>query len=400
MPLSRVPPQPALQSLVGIFEFLRLEAIGGLMLAAAAAIGMVWANSSAAPLYQAILELPISIRAGELSLSKPLLLWVNDGLMAIFFLLVGLEIKREVIEGELSSRDRVLLPGMAAIGGMVVPALIYTAINFANPVAIRGWAIPAATDIAFALGLMALLGDRVPSALKILLSAVAIIDDLGAIVIIALFYTDHLSMVSLALAAVALLALFALNRARVRHLAPYVLIGIFLWVCVLKSGVHATLAGVALALAIPMGAETTTRPLHQLAHALHGWVSYAILPVFALANAGIALTGVTLATLFGSIPLGIAAGLIVGKPLGVMLASVAAVRLRIAGLPAGIEWNQVFGMALMTGIGFTMSLFIGGLAFEDVAQETEVRLGVLAGSLISALLGYLVLRVVGRRQAA
>jgi NhaA family Na+:H+ antiporter len=384
----------------GIFEFLRMEAAGGLMLVAAAALGMIWANSPVADLYEAMLDLPISIRAGEWSLSKPLLLWVNDGLMAIFFLLVGLEIKREVVEGELSSRDRMLLPCIVAIGGMVVPALIYAAINIADPAKIQGWAIPAATDIAFALGLMALLGDRVPPALKILLSAVAIIDDLGSIVIIAVFYTDDLSLVSLALAAVALLALFALNRARVTRLAPYVLIGIFLWVCVLKSGVHATLAGVALALAIPIGTGDPPGPLHRLEHALHGWVSYGILPVFALANAGIALTGVTLSTLSGSIPLGIAAGLVIGKPLGVMLASLAAVSFRITKLPAGIGWPQLFGMALTTGIGFTMSLFIGTLAFEDVAHETEVRIGVLAGSLISALFGYLVLSSVGRRARA
>lgn len=391
--------KPAAPALARILDFLRLEAIGGLTLALAAAIGIIWANSPAAPFYQQLLGLPISISAGSLSLSKPLLFWVNDGLMAIFFLLIGLEIKREIIEGELSSRERVMLPGVAALGGMVFPALIYAAINMHDPVAIKGWAIPAATDIAFALGVMALLGDRVPSALKILLSALAIIDDLGAIVVIALFYTDNLSLVSLALAAVALLALLALNRAKVAHLSPYVLIGIFLWVCVLKSGVHATLAGVALALAIPIGTEDQPGPLHRLEHALHGWVSYGILPVFALANAGVSLGGVTLAIAFDSIPLGIAVGLVVGKPLGIMLTSLAAVRLHIARLPEGVNWRQLFGMALLAGIGFTMSLFIGGLAFEDITRETEVRIGVLSGSLISGVIGYLVLRSLSKRAA-
>lgn len=395
-PEDRPPPQASASSLARLLDFLRLEAVGGLTLVAAAAAGMIWANSPLAGLYEAMLELPISIQAGNVSLGKPLLLWINDGLMAIFFLLVGLEIKRELLAGELSTRDRVMLPGIAAVGGMAMPSLIYVGINFADPEAIKGWAIPAATDIAFSLGLAALLGSRAPPALRILLSALAIIDDLGAIVIIALFYTSHLSIVSLALAGVGLLALVVLNRAGITHLAPYVVIGIFLWVCVLESGVHATLAGVALAFAIPIGNEQEAGPLHRLEQALHGWVAYAILPLFALANAGISLTGLTFGTFLQPIPLGIVAGLALGKPIGVLLAGAMAVRLGIAALPAGLAWPQYFGMALLTGIGFTMSLFIGTLAFEGVALQADVRIGVLTGSLISALAGYVMLRAATR----
>jgi NhaA family Na+:H+ antiporter len=383
--------------LARLLEFFRMEAAGGLMLVAAAGLGMVWANSAAARLYHAMLKLPISIRAGDFALAKPLLLWVNDGLMAIFFLLVGLEIKREVMAGELATRDNALLPAIAAVGGMAVPALIYVAINFTDPVAVHGWAIPAATDIAFALGVAALLGSRAPPALKILLSALAIIDDLGAIVIIAVFYTSDLSLVSLYLAGVALVALAALNLTGVTRLAPYIVVGVFLWVCVLKSGVHATLAGVALALFIPIRDAQEAGPLYRMEHALHPWVSFAILPVFALANAGISLTGVTFGTLLEPIPLGVAAGLVLGKPVGVMLTAVAGTRLGIAKLPDGIRWLQFFGMALLTGIGFTMSLFIGTLAFETTVQQVDVRLGVLVGSVISALAGYAVLRTLRGR---
>jgi Na+:H+ antiporter, NhaA family len=297
----------------------------------------------------------------------------------------------------LSSRDRVLLPTLAAIGGMAVPALIYAAINFADPVAVHGWAIPAATDIAFALGAAGLLGSRVPASLKVLLSALAIIDDLGAIVIIAVFYSADLSLLSLCLAAGALLALAALNLAGVTRLGPYVLIGVFLWVCVLKSGVHATLAGVALALFIPIRDSQDEGPLHRLEHALHPWVSYAILPLFALANAGISLAGVTVATLLAPIPLGIALGLVLGKPIGVMAAAAAGIRFGIAKLPDGLGWPQFFGMSLLTGIGFTMSLFIGTLAFHSLAHQTDVRLGVLIGSLLSMLAGCAWLWRAGRR---
>ena len=291
---------PRPPSSLGIVEFLSSEASGGIALVLAAAVALIWANSPGAALYKAILDLPILIQAGDAALGKPLLLWVNDGLMAVFFLLVGLEIKREIFAGELAGRDKVLLPSLAAIGGMIAPALLYVAINFASPLTMRGWAIPCATDIAFALGVAAVLGDRVPQPLKILLMALAIIDDLGAIIIIALFYTSNLSIIALELAGCAILVLFVLNRVRVASLTPYVLVGIFLWTCVLKSGVHATLAGVALAFAIPIHEQEDTSPLHRLERVLHTWVSYGILPLFAFANAGIPLNGVTLGMLLGA----------------------------------------------------------------------------------------------------
>jgi NhaA family Na+:H+ antiporter len=326
-------------------------------------------------------------------ISKPLLLWINDGLMAIFFLLVGLEIKREVVEGELSSVRKAALPAIAAAGGMAVPALMYAVLNWGDPQTMRGWAIPTATDIAFAVGVLALMGDRVPASLKIFLLALAILDDLGAIVIIAFFYTDNLSALSLALAAVALGGLIALNRAGVTRRAAYVVFGVFLWVCVLKSGVHATLAGVALALAIPLDARDAhgESPLRSLEHSLHPWVSYAILPLFAFANAGVSLSGISLASLMEPLPLGIAAGLFVGKQAGVMGAAWIAVRVRAVTLPDGVTWQHFYGTALLTGIGFTMSLFIGTLAFDDPAFANSVRIGVLGGSLLSALAGALVL---------
>jgi len=387
--INRISPGFDAPRLVRLVEFLQTEAAGGLVLAVAAAAGLVLANSPGADFYRALLELPISLQAGSLSLAKPLLLWVNDGLMAIFFLLVALEIKREVTDGELSSRAQVVLPAFLGIGGMAVPALIYTAINRSDVDALRGWAIPTATDIAFALGVMSLLGSRVPAPLKVLLTALAIIDDLAAIVVIALFYSSGLSIVSLCLAGVGLLGLYALNRCGVTHLAPYVMIGVFLWVCVLKSGVHATLAGVALAFAIPAGGDDA--PLYRMEHALHGWVAFAIMPIFAFANAGVSLAGISLGTLLLPIPFGILAGLAVGKPLGVMLAGLIGVRLRIATLPEGVTWPQLLGMSLLTGIGFTMSLFVGTLAFEDVSHQINVRLGALAGSLTSAVGGSIVL---------
>jgi NhaA family Na+:H+ antiporter len=384
-------PSPAAPR-VGIVEFLRSEAAGGLLLALAAAVSLIWANSRAAGLYHALLELPISVSAGDLRLAKPLLLWINDGLMAVFFLLVGLEIKREVFAGELSSRERIVLPGAAALGGMIVPALVYTAFNFTDPETIHGWAIPTATDIAFALGVAALLGDRIPPGLKLLLMALAVIDDLGAIVIIAVFYTSEISALSLELAGVGVLVLIVLNRAHVSRLTPYILVGVFIWVCVLKSGVHATLAGVVLAFAIPIKARDGAEPLHHLEGALNGFVSYGILPMFALANAGVSLHGVAWRSMLDPIPLGVALGLLLGKPVGVMLAGLAAVRLRIAMLPTGVDWRQYFGMSLLTGIGFTMSLFLGTLAFESSLYQTEVRLGVLTGSVIAAIAGFASLR--------
>jgi Na+:H+ antiporter, NhaA family len=373
-------------------EFLRLEALGGLLLVTAAAFAMIWANSSGAPSYEALLSLPVSVQAGALVLAKPLLLWINDGLMAIFFLLVGLEIKREALEGELSSLAKAALPMIAAVGGIIVPALVYAAINASNPPALRGWAIPTATDIAFALGVLALLGDRVSSSLKLFLLALAIIDDLGAIMIIAAFYTSDLAFGSLVLAGAALIALAILNRAGVTHLAPYTLLGCFLWVCVLKSGVHATLAGVALAFAIPLRVSGEGEPpLHRLEHALHPWVTYAILPLFAFANAGVSLGGMSAQDLLEPVPLGIMLGLLVGKPIGVMVTSIAAVQLGAAALPDRTRWGHLCGVASLTGIGFTMSLFIGTLTFDTPEHLTRLRIGVLVGSLLSALAGYVVL---------
>ncbi|MCW2245530.1 NhaA family Na+:H+ antiporter [Azospirillum fermentarium] len=383
------------------------EAAAGLILVIAAAIAMVWANSSAAPLYDALLALPVGIRVGDGGLVKPLVLWINDGLMAVFFLYVGLEIKREVREGQLSSRARATLPGIAAVGGMVAPALVYALFNHDDPQRLNGWAIPAATDIAFAIGVLALAGSKVPASLRVFLLALAIMDDLGAIIIIAAFYTSQISSGALGLAAVALLALAWMNIIGVRRLAPYLLVGAFLWVCVLKSGVHATLAGVALAFAIPMTpggadpkASAKATPLAVLEHALHPWVTFVIMPVFALANAGVPLAGVSLGVLAEPLPLGIMLGLFLGKQAGVMLTAWLAVRAGVCAMPAGATWRQFYGVALLTGIGFTMSLFIGNLAFSSPEYAVEVRLGVLAGSIASALAGYLVLATAPRRGTA
>ncbi len=378
-----------------IREFLKLEAAAGIVLVISAVLALVMANTFLAPFYQVFLDVPVVVQVGALKLAKPLLLWVNDGLMAIFFFLVGLEIKREVLQGELSSWSQASLPGFAALGGMAVPALVYVLINLGDPETLRGWAIPAATDIAFALGVLALLGSRVPAALKIFLLALAIMDDLGAIVIIAVFYTADMSLISLGLAAVGMVILACFNIFGVVRLAAYVMVGLAVWVCVLKSGVHATLAGVAVAFFIPLRAKTEEgeSPLEHLEHMLHPWVAFAILPFFAFANAGISLEGLTLASLLAPVPLGIAAGLFIGKQIGVFGFAYGAVRLGLARLPQGVSWLQIYGLSLLTGIGFTMSLFIGTLAFDDLEQATGVRLGVLLGSLLSAFGGYLLLRI-------
>ncbi|MDH5512448.1 MAG: Na+/H+ antiporter NhaA [Gammaproteobacteria bacterium] len=384
-----------------IRDFLRLESAGGILLVAAAVVAMALANSPLAYLYDDFLATPVEIRIGELQIAKALLLWINDGLMAVFFLLIGLELKREMLEGRLSHYKQVLLPAIAALGGMLVPAAFYLSLNHDDPVALQGWAIPTATDIAFALGVLSLLGNRVPASLKLFLVTLAILDDLGAIVIIALFYTSDLSGVSLAFAGIALLALFTLNRRGVMHTAAYVLVGIVLWVSVLKSGVHATLAGVALAFAIPLRGElkTVKPPLLQLEHSLHPWVAYGILPLFAFANSGVSLAGLSLAQILAPVPLGIALGLFLGKQLGVFVFSWAAIRLRLATLPEDTNWIQLYGVAVLCGIGFTMSLFIGSLAFDQTGQQyaTVDRLGILMGSVVSALVGYLVLRYNSRR---
>jgi NhaA family Na+:H+ antiporter len=388
--------------LKGALAFVQHEAAGGLVLMAAALAALIVSNSPLSWLYDGFLDTPVGVRAGPLSIDKPLLLWINDGLMAVFFFLVGLEIKRELLRGELSTFRQAALPVLAAAGGMALPAAVYIAINAGDPAALRGWAIPTATDIAFSVGVLALLGARIPSSLKIFLLALAIIDDLGAIVIIALFYTEQLSPASLVLAAIGAAVLWALNARGVNRPAPYVLTGIFIWVCVLKSGVHATLAGVVVALAIPLRSETPEHAslLEQLEESLHPWVAFAVLPLFAFANAGVSLQGLSLAKLLAPVPLGIALGLVLGKPLGIVGAVWLAVKSGLASRPEGASWGQVLGVGMLGGIGFTMSLFIGTLAFPDPAYAAQVRLGVLAGSLLSALAGYLVLRASSGERAA
>ncbi|WP_020590584.1 Na+/H+ antiporter NhaA [Kiloniella laminariae] len=385
-----------------IKSFLQLESAGGIILILAALAALLFSNSPLAALYADSLATPFTIALGDLALSKPVLLWINDGFMAVFFLLIGLELKREILEGQLSSRDQIALPTVAAIGGMAIPALIFVGFNWGEADNISGWAIPSATDIAFALGIMALLGNRVPLSLKILLTAIAIIDDLGAIVIIALFYTAELSVVSLALAAVALIGLFILNRVGVTAKTPYILVGIVLWVCVLKSGVHATLAGVAIGFAIPLKGKNkgSPSPLCDLEHSLHPWVAFMILPIFAFANAGVSLAGITFQSAVTPLTLGIAAGLFFGKQIGVFGFTWLAVKTKICRLPEDLDWRHIYGLSLLTGIGFTMSLFIGGLAYEDPALGGQVRIGVLSGSLVAALSGYFFLKLTLKNRKA
>jgi len=376
-------------------DFLRLEAAGGIVLALAAIAALIVANSPLAPVYQAFLDLPGAVVVGALEIRKPLLLWLNDGWMAVFFLLVGLEIKREMMDGELRDLGAAALPVVGAIGGMAVPAAIYAAINWGDALALRGWAIPTATDIAFALGVLSLLGRSVPASLKVLLTAIAIIDDLGAIAVIAVFYTDNLSVYSLALAGFALAGLAALNLAGVRSITPYALVGAVLWVCVLKSGVHATLAGVATGFAIPLkpAKDGDPSPLRWLEHVLHPWVAYLVLPAFAFANAGVPLKGLTLAAVREPVTLGIALGLLAGKQIGVLGALWLAIKAGLGRMPEGATWLHLYGLALLCGIGFTMSLFIGGLAYDDAAHGVQVRIGVLAGSILSAVLGAAALKM-------
>ena len=388
------------QRLEGALRFIQHEAAGGIVLLVAAVLALELANSPWAWLYDTLLGTPVVVQIGALRLDKPLLLWINDGLMAIFFFLVGLEIKRELIEGELSVGRQALLPAIAAVGGMAVPALIYAAVNWGDAKAMQGWAIPAATDIAFALGVLALLGPRVPVSLKVFLLAVAIIDDLGAILIIALFYTYDLSFAALMLAGAGIAGLAALNVAGVTRLTPYTVLGIIIWVCVLKSGVHATLAGVVTALAVPLRTRAADEPspLAWAEESLHPWVTYGVLPLFAFANAGVSLAGMTPASVLEPIPLGIALGLFLGKPIGIFLATYAAIRAGLGTWPEGSTRLQVLGVSALGGIGFTMSLFIGLLAFPEPAFAADVRLGVLGGSLLSAALGALLL-VWSSRQA-
>ena len=372
-------------------EFLANEAAGGVVLMAAAALALIVANSRFSAGYFALLAAYV----GPLSV----LHWVNDALMAVFFLLVGLEIKREFVSGQLATWPQRILPGAAAAGGMAAPALIYVALNLGAPENLRGWAIPTATDIAFALGVLALLGRRAPASLKVFLVALAIIDDLGAVAIIAAFYTAELSGLWLGAAAVTLVALVALNRAGVKRLTPYLVLGAVLWVVVLKSGVHATLAGVALALTIPIG-KGAGSPLHRLEHALHRWVAFLVVPVFGLANAGVSFAGMSVASLLAPLPLGIALGLFVGKQIGVFGVAWLLIKLRLADKPEGASFVQLYGVALICGIGFTMSLFIGLLAFPaSPALQDAVKIGVLGGSLISALAGAGVLLLADKKPA-
>lgn len=387
-----------------IRNFLKMESGAGIVLMGAAVLAMIVANSPLQGYYGLFLEVPVEVRVGAFQIAKPLLLWVNDGLMAIFFFLVGLELKRELVEGELSRPANVLLPALGAVGGIVVPVAIYVWFNKGNAAGIQGWAIPAATDIAFALGILMLLGSRVPVSLKVFLVSLAIFDDLGAIVIIALFYTSKLSMLALGLAGASLAVLGFMAWRRVNSVSAYVLVGVFMWAAVLKSGVHATLAGVALAAFIPMqdSNDPGHSPLRELEHDLHTVVAFGVLPLFAFVNAGVSFAGVGVGDLLHPVPLGIAAGLFIGKQIGVFTFCAVAIKLGLARLPEGTGWAGLYGVSVLAGVGFTMSLFIGGLAFENVPLDLKTifdeRLGIILGSLLSGVIGFLILhRTLPRR---
>ncbi|MDC8830293.1 Na+/H+ antiporter NhaA [Alteromonas gilva] len=381
-------------------NFLKRESSAGILLIFATVAALIVANSPLNVYYDQLVSLPVVIAAGSFSIDKPLLLWINDGLMAVFFFHVGLELKREVCEGELSNPKDIILPAAGAIGGMLVPALIYVAINWGSPTAISGWAIPAATDIAFALGIMALLGSRAPASLKVFLVTLAIIDDIGAIVIIALFYTENITVTALFIAAVCFGILWIMNRRNVVDLPGYIIVGVVLWVALLKSGVHATLAGVLLAAFIPMRSKQDSRssPVTRLEHELNSVVSFAIIPIFAFANAGINFGNISPEGIFHPVTWGIFLGLVVGKQVGVFAFCWLIVKLKLASLPSDLNLKHIYGCSLLCGVGFTMSLFIGGLAFQHsgINQIFDERVGILAGSALSAVLGYLVLYWVGR----
>lgn len=388
--------------LTAIKNFLKLESTAGILLVLSAVLALIVSNSPLQELYRYVLDLPLSIALGEMGIDKPLMLWINDGLMAVFFLLIGLEVKREFLDGELSSWDQLVLPAVAGLGGFIVPAAIYVGINWNSPQTLEGWAIPAATDIAFALGVLTLLGSRVPLSLKVFLTTIAIFDDLAAILVIAVFYTQDLSVMALTWGAVGVAGLVLLNLAGVTRISAYILVGVFVWTCVLKSGVHATLAGIAIAMAIPLKTpDGQDSPLRHLEHTLHPWVAYAILPVFAFANAGVSFGGISSEVLFGPVSIGIALGLFLGKQLGVFAPAWLLVKLGWARLPDGANWASVYGIALLAGIGFTMSLFIGSLAFERGQFDylAATRVGVLAGSVVSAVAGYLLLKRATRHNA-
>ena len=376
-------------------KFFRLKSAAGILLLLAAIAAIVVENSFLSDSYSKLLHSSISFKISNFAIDKDLHHWINDGLMAIFFLLVGLEIKRELIQGHLSTRQQFSLPAVAAIGGITVPAIIYISLNFGNDVTTNGWAIPTATDIAFALGVVTLLGDRVPISLKVTLVAIAIIDDLMAIIIIATFYTSDVSIYYLLLAAVATSVLFLLNKKQINKLSPYVILGILLWMFVLKSGIHASLAGVLLAQFIPLNSKDSSShsPLQNLEHSIAPWVNFSILPIFAFANAGVSFSGMKLNLLWDPVTLGIILGLFFGKQIGVMLFTYVGSLLKVCKLPSDISWAQYYVLSLVTGIGFTMSLFIGSLAFTDPEYQTSVRLGVLIASLLAGILGYLTLRI-------
>lgn len=383
-----------------LLNFFKLEALGGILLVAAAVVALIVANSPANAMYEETLNFVARVGMADFAIAKPLVLWINDGLMALFFLLVGLELKREFVEGQFADRKQVLLPALCALGGMVVPMAIYAAFNFNNSVALKGAAIPAATDIAFALGILSLLGSRVPVSLKLLLTAIAVADDLGAIIIIAIFYTAQLSVLSLSLALACIGALVAMNKFGVMRLSAYLCVGALMWLAVLKSGVHATIAGVVLGLLIPLksasnsAGSSTVRPSETLEHFLHPWAAYFILPVFAFANAGVALEGVQWKNLIDAVPLGIVAGLVVGKQLGVFGTAYILLKLKLVRMPEGLNYMRLWGLSMLCGIGFTMSLFIGSLAFEEQGEllQASYRLGILLASLIAATMAYLFLR--------
>lgn len=380
-----------------IHDFFRLETAGGILLIAAAALAILFANTPLSVYYELLLDTVMQVRVGNFEINKPLLLWINDGLMAIFFFTIGLELKRELVEGELSDLNSIVLPAVGAVGGMVVPSAIYFAFNHDNHVALQGWAIPAATDIAFALGVLSLLGSRVPISIKIFLTSLAIFDDVGAIVIIALFYTANISMGALIVVAACLPILFIMNKRNITKRSAYIFVGIIMWVATLKSGVHATLAGITLAMFIPMrsNSDHSYSPLKSMEHDLHPLVSFLILPVFAFANAGLDLRGISMEQVMHDVPLGVAAGLFAGKQIGIFCFCWIVVALGFAQLPKPLTWPQLYGTSALCGIGFTMSLFIGGLAFEETGVNLifDERLGIIVGSLASGIVGFLVLQL-------
>lgn len=379
-----------------ITKFFKLESASGIILLLAAVLALVFANTPLQVYYDLLLDTPVEIRISTFEIAKPLLLWINDGLMAVFFFLIGLELKRELIEGELSDKRNIILPGIGAIGGMVIPALIYIYFNYKDAAAMQGWAIPAATDIAFALGVLTLLGSRVPVSIKIFLTSLAIFDDIGAIIIIAIFYTAKISTLSLIVVACCIPILLWINKRNPASTSVYIIVGLVMWVAMLKSGVHATLTGVLLAMFIPLKSKTDVHysPLKRMEHDLHSLVAFFVLPVFAFANSGINLSGIGFEQIAHNVPLGIILGLFIGKQVGVFAFCWLAIKFKLAVLPKGISWGVLYGTAILCGIGYTMSLFIGSLAFEDtkVSQVFDDRLGILLGSFISGIVGYIVLR--------